>query len=88
MFLIIWFDQKSVLAKFKFLKLDCASLDETFVAFEKCDLKVSPRQDLTVNVHAKLLQIPIFNITVSKEFVSNPIFRIKTYKHIYCFFLN
>ncbi|KAH8310745.1 hypothetical protein KR044_002851, partial [Drosophila immigrans] len=49
----------------RFTNLKCEVLDPTYCAYEKCELKLLGRGIVALNVHAKLLKGPIYNIQAS-----------------------
>lgn len=49
----------------KFTKLECIEFDKTFIGFKSCYLKVLGRNKIGLNLHVRLLKIPVSNVTVS-----------------------
>lgn len=49
----------------KFTKLECKSLDKSFADFNKCYLKAIRRDTVALNIHIRLFQVPVYNVSVS-----------------------
>ncbi|KAH8295643.1 hypothetical protein KR018_001056, partial [Drosophila ironensis] len=54
-----------VLCHLTFTNLKCGAIDKQFAEIKECYIKAVNRSHKYVNIHAKLLQIPVTNVTIN-----------------------
>lgn len=49
----------------KFTKFECLAFDKPFADIPKCQLKALSRNKIALNLHVRLHQVPVNNVSVS-----------------------
>ncbi|XP_065361943.1 uncharacterized protein LOC135955521 [Calliphora vicina] len=54
-----------ILASIKFTNIKCDEFDSKFATFKECRLRVPKRDTVSLNLHVKLFELPVNNVTIN-----------------------